>query len=361
MCICGNSSAQPNDVRRWNQMPLIPPQLDAKDLGMSDGTRMKLIGIEEHFSTPELRAAWEASPISDDSLRFNIGIIDDYLSNLSAGRLANMDETGLDVQVLAPTTPGLHNLDGDSVALARQTNDFLATIVAAQPDRFQGLATLPMSVPEEAVRELERGVLDLGMKGAMLYGRVREKHLDSPEFRPIFEVAASLKVPLLIHPQIASRQVRDAIYSGFGEAVDVALSSFAIGWHYEAGLQYVRLVLAGVFDQFPDLQVILGHWGELVLFYLERLTMLDRVVKLKKPFADYSTSNLYLTASGMFSENYLLRAIKIVGVDRILFSTDYPYQYRTGGEARRFLDTVRLTASEKEKFAYANWERLTAR
>jgi predicted TIM-barrel fold metal-dependent hydrolase len=322
---------------------------------------MKLIAIEEHFLTAEVKTAWSAAAVADDSDRLNVGLIDQRLCDLGNGRLQLMDETGVDVQVLALTAPGLHNLDGDSIALARQTNDFVAAAVAGRPDRFQGLATLPISAPQEAVRELERAVLQLGMKGAMLYGRVRDKHLDHPEFWPVFEAAASLRVPLFIHPQIPQQSVRKAMYSGFGEAVDLALSCYALGWHYEAGLQYVRLVLAGVFDRFPELQVILGHWGEVVLFYLERMTMLDRVARLNRPFAEYARRNLYLTASGMFSEDYLKRSIDIVGVDRILFSTDYPYQYRPGNDARCFLEALTLDGSDKEKFAHANWERLTAR
>lgn len=322
---------------------------------------MKLIAIEEHFLTPEVKAAWTAAPISDDSTRLNGGVIDERLCDLGEGRLSIMDETGVDVQVLALTAPGLHNLEADSIVLARQTNDFLAATVASRPERFQGLATLPIAIPRGAVQELERGVRELGMKGAMLYGRVRDKNLDHADFWPVFEAAAALKIPLFIHPQIPQQSVRQALYSGLGDGVDLALSCFAIGWHYEAGLQFVRLVLAGVFDRFPDLQIILGHWGEVALFYLERLTMLDRVARLERPFADYARRNLYLTASGMFSENYLKRSIDIVGADRILFSTDYPYQYRPGGDARRFVESLDLAEDDKEKFAHANWERLTAR
>jgi predicted TIM-barrel fold metal-dependent hydrolase len=207
---------------------------------------------------------------------------------------------------------------------------------------------------------LERAVRSLGFKGAMVYGRVGDKNLDHPDFMPVFECANALDVPLFIHPQIPPAAVRNAYYGGLGSDVDLALSCFALGWHYEAGLQFVRLVLAGVFDRYPRLRVILGHWGEVVLFYVERLAMLDRVAKLERPFEDYVRRNLYVTPSGMFSETYLRRAIESVGMDRILFSTDYPYQYRPGRDARRFLDGLALPQEDKEKFAHANWERLTS-
>ena len=322
---------------------------------------LKLIAIEEHFLTQEVRDAWATILSDDDTVSFNIGEIGKRLYDLGEGRLRLMDETGVDVQVLSLTSPGFHNLDGSSVSLAQRTNDFLASRVATHPRRFQGLASLPTPVPKEASRELERCVRGLGFKGAMLCGRTRDKNLDHKSFWPIFECAAALDVPILIHPQIPQKAVRETYYSGLGSTVDLAFSSYGLGWHYEAGIQFVRLVLAGVFDRFPNLQVILGHWGEVVLFYVERLAALNRAAQLKRPFTDYIRHNLYITASGMFSETYLRRSIEIVGIDRVLFSTDYPYQYRPGRDARRFLDEMTLDDQYKRKFAYANWERLTSR
>jgi predicted TIM-barrel fold metal-dependent hydrolase len=323
---------------------------------------MKLIAIEEHFLTRDVRDAWTAIPAVDDpTLGLHFGEIGDRLDDLGHERVRLMDETGVDVQVLSLTTPGLHNLDGGSVALAQRTNDLIAATVAGLPHRFQGLAALPTAAPREASRELERSVRDLGLKGVMLCGRTRDKNLDHQDFWPLFECAAVLGVPLFIHPQIPQRGVRDAYYAGFGEEVDLAFSTYGLGWHYEAGIQFVRLVLAGVFDRFPNLQIILGHWGEVVLFYIERLAALNRAARLDRPFADYVRQNLYVTASGMFSPAYLRCSIEIVGIDRVLFSTDYPYQYRPGRDARRFLEQTALDEADKEKFANANWQRLTSR
>ena len=322
---------------------------------------MKLVAIEEHILTRELREAWAAVADADDLTgAFEAGDLGARLEDTGAGRIALMDEAGVDVQVLSLTTPGLHNLDAArSVELARRTNDLIADAVAARPDRFQGFAALPTPAPEAAAAELRRTVEELGFKGAMLCGRTRDKPLDHPDFRPMFACAAELGVPLFIHPQVPPRVVREASYSGFSPQVDLAFASYGLGWHYEAGLQFVRLVLAGTFDRHPDLQIILGHWGEVVLFYLERLAALDRAAGLQRPFADYARRNLYVTASGMFSDDYLQRCVGIVGVDRILFSTDFPYQHRPGGGARRFLDRAPLDAEGREKFAHGNWERLT--
>lgn len=320
---------------------------------------MKLIAIEEHFLTPEVRKAWKNFPDADPTHTMELGEIDTLLDETGAERLRRMDETGVDVQVLSLTTPGVHNLKEQSATIARNTNDMLAAVIATQPERFEGFATLATPVPKEAAPELERAVKQLGFKGAMLCGRTGEKNLDHSDYWPIFECAEALQVPLFIHPQIPQQSVINAYYSGFNKQVDMAFSSYGLGWHYEAGIQFMRLVLAGVFDRFPNLQIILGHWGEVILFYTERLAALNRGSRLKRNVIDYLRNNLYVTASGMYSNEYMRRAVDIVGTDRILFSTDYPYQYRPGGDAKRFMEQVLLSDADKVKFAHTNWERLT--
>jgi len=323
---------------------------------------MKLIAIEEHFLTKAVRDEWQKHSDKDDpSQKLNFGDIENRLEDIGNSRLQLMDETGIDVQVLSLTSPGLHNLGSESIHLAIQTNDYVAEIVKKTPDRFQGFASLPMFAPKEAAKELDRSVKNLGMKGAMLCGRTREKNLDHKDYWELFECAEALGVPLFIHPQIPQKAIRDIYYSGFDEFTDLAFSTFGLGWHYEAGIQFVRMVLAKVFDRFPNLQIILGHWGEVILFYAERLASLSRAAKLDKPFIDYIRQNLYVTASGMFSHSYLQRSVEIIGIDRILFSADYPYQYRQGRDARNFLEETELSKQDKEKFAFANWERLTKR
>lgn len=324
---------------------------------------MRLIAIEEHILPSTIRDAWASAPPPYDpvSAVADGGENGARLADLGADRLALMDEQGVDVQVLSLTTPGLHNLEpGPAVGAARRVNDLIAETCARHPDRFQGFAALPTPDADAAPRELERAVRDLGLKGALLCGRTRERHLDHPSMRPMLAKAAELGVPLFIHPQTPLPAVREANYSGISESADLALAAFGLGWHYEAGLQWVRLAAAGVFDELPDLQIILGHWGEVVLFYLERTSaVFDRALTLKRPLATYARENLYVTGSGMWSEAYLHRCLEIVGPERLLFSTDFPYQYRPGGGPRRFLDEVSLEDIVRKGLAHENWDRLT--
>lgn len=329
-----------------------------------EGKQMKLIGIEEHYVTADVRDAWleQGLAASEPMVAHDLGPMADRLMDLADERIARMDETGLDVQVLSLTTPGLHDMTPDrnqaAIDLARRVNDGVAQAMARHPGRFQAFATLPVTVPEAAARELERCVETLGFKGTMLCGRVGTRNLDHPDLEPIFAAASTLQVPVLLHPRTPDAAVRNAYYSGFSPELDTAFANFGMGWHYDAGVQFVRLLIGGTFDRFPDLQVILGHWGEMVLFYAERLSAMDRFARLQHPIASYLRRNLYVTSSGMFMPHYLQRALEIVGPERLLFSTDYPYQYRAGHDARRFLDQCGLDDDAKAGFASGNWERL---
>lgn len=327
---------------------------------------MKIVAIEEHFGTPEIREAWSrlGAPHRDDSQGlFAGGEVEERLEDLSDARIRHMDECGVDMQVLSLTTPGVQNLEAaDALPLARRANDLVAAAVRRRPDRFAGFATLPTPSPAEAARELERAVSDLGLQGAMLCGRTRERNADHPDFLPIYKAAAALRVPLYMHPQIPRHGVRDVYYSGLGEELNLQFATGGIGWHYEAGIQVLRLILSGVFDRFPDLQVIAGHWGEVVLFYLERIDLLSKAAShLERPVAEYFHRNVHVTPSGVFSQRYLSWAVDVLGADRVLFSTDYPYQFAGGGGARRFLEDAVLSKDDKAKIAHGNWERLCAR
>ncbi|BBX61703.1 amidohydrolase [Mycobacterium saskatchewanense] len=324
---------------------------------------MRTVGLEEHFVTAAVVEAWgrlepqwqnPPEPVGGDDLQRRLG-------DLHGERFAAMDDTGLDVQVLSLTSPGVQNVPaGDAVALQTASNDLVADAVRAHPDRLQGFATLAATDPGAAARELERAVTTLGLNGAMIFPRSRGRALDHRDFWPIFETAATLGAPLYLHPQVPPAPVQDVYYGGFDAAVNAGFATYGIGWHYEVGVALIRLILAGVFDQFPDLQVIAGHWGEVVLFYLERVDNLAAAASLKQPVSEYFRSNVFVTPSGIFSQRYLRWALEVMGPDRILFSTDYPYRFVPDGGARRFLQDADLSEADREKVASGNWERICA-
>ena len=325
---------------------------------------MKVIAIEEHFVTDDVEQhGGEVEPRwRDASARFMPlgGDMAKRLRNLGDERIRLMDASGVDVQILSLTTPGVQNLEpGDARDAASRANDLIAATISERPDRFGGFCVLPTPDPAAAARELERCVDRLGLQGAMIFGRTRDRNADAPEFDAIYEAAASLRVPLYLHPQIPDRPVRESCYSGLGDKVDLTLAMGGIGWHYETGVQLLRLILSGVFDRHPELQVIVGHWGEAVLFYLERVDVLSKVADgLRRPVSDYFRTNVLVTPSGIFSHRYLRWAAEVVGIDRILFSTDYPYVYQSEGWARAFLEEADLNEEERNKVAHGNWQRL---
>ncbi len=325
---------------------------------------MRFIGLEEHFVTAEILQAWRAlDPRWQDLAQpaSATGETGRRLLELGPERFAAMAQTGLDVQVLSLTAPGVQNLrPAEAVALQTATNDQLAAAVRAHPDRLQGLATLATPNPAAAAQELERAVTKLGLNGALVFGRTRERSLDDPYFWPIFEAAAALNCPLYLHPQSPPLAVRAAYYTGFGEAVDTVFATHGLGWHYETGVQLLRLLLSGVFDRFPTLQIIVGHWGEVVLFYVERVQQLATLKQLAQPLAEYVRRNVYVTPSGMLSRRYLRWATEVVGLERLLFSTDYPFEPAALHGARHFLAEAPLSAVDQEKIACGNWDRLCA-
>jgi predicted TIM-barrel fold metal-dependent hydrolase len=325
---------------------------------------MRTIGTEEHFVTDGVLTAWsrlDSAALDDSRASVPPGEVGDRLREVGERRIAAMDEAGLDVQVISLTSPGLHNLPADEATqLQVKTNDRIAELVSAHPDRFQGLATLAVPAPAEAAHELERAVTTLGLNGALLFGRTGERNLDHPDNWPIFEAAASLRAPLYIHPQVPQPRVRAALYAGFDDAINNGFATYGIGWHYESGVQFLRLALAGVFDRFPDLQVLLGHWGEVVLFYLDRADGLARQAKLPQTFSEYVRHNAYVTAGGVYTQRYLRWALEVVGADRILFATDYPYRPAPDGGVEHFLQSTGLDRANQERIAAGNWDALVA-
>ncbi|MHA3021653.1 amidohydrolase family protein [Mycobacterium sp. BMJ-28] len=311
------------------------------------------------MATDDVFAAWQRHDpnlLDEPVMRWTVtGDVAAPLTDLGEDRLRAMDIAGVDTAVLSLTTPGLQDLPApEAVALQAPTNDVIADAVRRHPGRFQGWAALATPSPAAAATELERAVTHLGLNGAMLHARSGADFLDAPAYWDIFAVAEYHRAPLYLHPSLPITAVDDAYYRGFG-----MLGSGAIGWHYQTGIVLLRMILAGVFDRFPNLQVIVGHWGEVVLFYLERAALLDRNSGLDRPVLEYFRHNVHVTPGGIASHRYLNWAIDILGVDRIMHATDYPFNGARDFAARDFLAQAQLGDEDRAKIGFANWERLS--
>ena len=313
---------------------------------------MTVIAIEEHWTTPQLAAALQGLPEErlDASLVFNeMGDNLARLEDIGDGRIAAMDEQGVGLQIISVAPPATSPLaPADAVALSREMNDLAVEAVRRHPTRLRAMSTLPMADPGAVVGELERAA-GLGCVGVMVYGRTGETPLDDPRYDDLFAAAETLGQPIFIHPQIPSATVRQAAYAGFDPLTDLALSTFGWGWHLEAALAALRLIVRGTFDRHPDLQIVLGHWGELLLFWEDRVNSISRVAGLERKVSDYVRSNVSITSSGMFNPALLRHALAATTIDRLLFSTDYPFQRPSQPEIQRFL--AELDSDEdREKF-----------
>lgn len=323
---------------------------------------VRLVGIEEHWTLGSVDDSLRAQPpeLVDDSLVLNEhGDAGARLADLGPLRAAAMDEQGVDVQVLALAPPGTQGLPArEAVALSREANDVASDVVARRPDRFRAMATLPLGDPAAAAAELERAV-SIGLTGAMVYGRTDDVHLDDARFDDLWTVAETLQQPIFIHPQIPATSVRDAAYRGIGGFADLALATFGWGWHVEAGTAALRLMAAGTLDRHPGLRLVLGHWGEMLLFWHDRADGLARAAALDRSISEYLQHNVWMTASGMLDPAMLRHALSVVGPDRVMFSTDYPFQSPTRAEIEAFLHELPDDAA-RTAFAHGTADALFA-
>jgi predicted TIM-barrel fold metal-dependent hydrolase len=317
---------------------------------------IRLITLEEHYRAPMLESvAIRRAPPDRDS---PLGRLQAKLDDVGAERLGDMDAGGIAVQVMSHGVPGTDQLEPErAVPLARQANDYLAGAIQQHPDRLAGFATLPTAAPAEAADELERTVTEHGFKGALINGQVRGRFLDDRAFWPIFERAERLNVPIYLHPGEPPDAVRDAYYGDLPARTAQVLASSGWGWHVDTGLHVLRLIAGGVLDEYPQLQIIVGHMGEALPFFLARSSrILREQAGLERPLEHYMTSNFHFTTSGTFSYPPLKCLLEVIGAERVMFSVDYPYSRNE--EGRDFITLAPIDEADREKLAYRNAERL---
>jgi predicted TIM-barrel fold metal-dependent hydrolase len=272
-------------------------------------------------------------------------------------RLKEMDEAGIDMQVLSHGAPSTQKLGIDVAAgLTRDVNDRLAGICAANPNRFAAFAALPTVDPQAAADELERTVTRHGFKGAMIHGMSNGEFVDLKKFWPIYERAEKLDVPVYLHPSLPDPRVTEIYYQDYAKDFPLVVRP-AWGFTVETATQAIRLVLSGVFEKHPGLRIILGHFGETLPFLLWRIdAALSRPGQKPMNFRDIFTSNFYVTTSGFFSDPALLCCVMEMGVDHILFAVDWPFVMNL--PAVQWMADVPISDADKAKILSGNAQRL---
>jgi uncharacterized protein len=324
---------------------------------------VRVVTLEEHFSFPAITSR------IDPTLLAKRGFVpvssrpglnrQPLLEDVGDDRLKSMDENGIAVQVLSVSGPGAELLEGDaSVALARDYNDAILETVKAHPTRFAAFAHLPMTVPEAAADELERAVRELGFRGAMINGMTNDRFLDDRQFGPILARAEALDVPLYLHPALPPAAVREAYYSGMSPLAGMLLAMAGFGWHAETAIHVLRLIISGTLDRFPKLQIIIGHMGEMLPMMMARAdgVFAPAFVGTRRTVQQTLREQVHVTTSGMFTLPPLVATIDTFGIDRVMFSVDYPYASNVAG--KKFLESLPFAPADIEKFAHGNADRL---
>jgi 5-carboxyvanillate decarboxylase len=332
------------------------------------------IATEEAFAPPELLAAWremlDGGAVDDPGFRSLWGFylnsdseratsLRERLQDLGPRRLADMDATGIDRQIISLTAPGTQIFDaGRAVAMATLANDQLAEACQAHPDRYTGLTAIAPQDPEAAAAEIERGA-KLGFKGVIINSHTRDEYLDDPKFWPVFEAAEALDTPVYLHPNTPSRGLIDPL-------LDAGLDGAIFGFAVETGLHLLRLIVAGVFDQFPRLRLVVGHLGEALPFWLFRLDYMHAATLRSRRYpqwrelaarpSDYMRRNVWVTTSGMAWAPAIMFTREVLGGDRVLYAMDYPYQFVA--DEVTVQDQLPLGLADKKAFFQSNAERV---
>jgi 2,3-dihydroxybenzoate decarboxylase len=308
---------------------------------------MKKIALEEHFISPGLVEYWQ--PTMSDVPAAIYDKIHARLTDFDTLRLQEMDAAGIAFAVLGAAGPGVQVEENAARATqkAAEANDFLAEQVARHPDRFAGFAHVALQEPVAAAKELERCVKVFGFKGAMINGHTNGRYLDEHEFDPFWAKAEELQVPIYLHPADPAQQ-----YASFGSYKELTRATW--GWGVETGTHALRMIFGGVFDRFPKALLMLGHLGETLPFMLWRLDSRAKLygVQLKREPSQYIRENIAVTISGMFSKEPVDCSIAALGVSRVMFSADYPFENIV--EAGHFMDRVDLVDSVREAVAWRN-------
>jgi 5-carboxyvanillate decarboxylase len=348
--------------------------LSAGALGAANaaGARMaphkyRLVATEEAFSTPEQVDSFRRMGATEwndpDVVMWRSFLHNDLLLrrllDFEHERLTIMDQAGVDMHVLSLTSPGVQMLDADAgTALATQANDQLAEVIKKHPTRFAGLASFAPQDPQRAAKEIERAIGTLKLNGLIVNSHTNGEYLDDPKFYPIFEAATSQNAAIYIHPRNLPQHADDILQGKLN------LDGAIWGFQAETGLHAMRLIVAGLFDRYPTLKIVLGHMGEAVPYWLYRIDYMYNVYtsrgrdanKIKRKPSEYVKDNFLITTSGVNFHPTLKYCHEVLGPENVMFAIDYPYQESM--EAAHFMQTAPLPSADVEKIAHGNAERI---
>ena len=334
----------------------------------------KRIATEEAFAPAEMLEMYKkilAGPDPDPGFVSLMGFymssqaarprhIIEYLQDLGEKRLAHMDEAGIDRQIIALTSPGVQVMDTDTaVSFAKSANDQLADAVRRHPDRFSGMVAIAPQNPQEAAKEIERGIQQLGLTGVIVNSHTHGEYLSDPKFWEIFEAAEANDTPIYLHPNTPPRNMIEPLR-------ECGLDGAIYGFGVETGMHALRIITAGVFDRFPKLQMIIGHMGEALPFWAYRLDYMHTATvrseryecmkPLKKKPSDYLKENFIITNSGVAWEPAIKFTQDFMGTDRVMYAMDYPYQHAIDEVIQ--LDGLNMAPEVKKAFFQTNAKRV---
>jgi len=282
------------------------------------------------------------------------------LLDLGERRLADMDATGIDKAILALTSPGVQPLlDAEEAkTLAARANDTLAQACEKHPARFIGMGAVAPQDPEWSAQEIRRGATELGLKGIQINSHTQGRYLDEEFYDPIFRALVDMDQPLYIHPATPPDSM-------IGPMLEAGLDGAVFGFGVETGMHLLRLITIGIFDKYPTLQIMVGHMGEALPYWLYRLDYMhqagvrsqryERMKPLKKTIAEYMQTNVLVTNSGMAWEPAIKFCQQVMGEDRVMYAMDYPYQYVP--QEVHDMDGMDMSAETKKKFFQTNAEK----
>ncbi|MDE6669626.1 MAG: amidohydrolase family protein [Muribaculaceae bacterium] len=328
---------------------------------------MKIIALEEHLVNKAVGAATgsiiaQNFPYAQQFRKPNPADAPNPIDLFELGerRILEMDKAGIDMEVVSYTNPTQWLTGSEGQDIARQANDELAQLIKPYPERFRAFATLAWGDPAAAADELRRTVKELGFVGTLLSGRPQPGNifLDDKAWYPMWEALTELDLPIYIHPNYTSNDACKAYYDNMDDQLATILSTYGYGWHYEAGLEVIRMILGGVFEKFPTLKVLSGHWGEMVPYFLPRLDQMFKpeVTGLPGKISDYYKRNVWVTPSGVYDYDDLQYFVCKLGIEHLAFSADWPYVPKT--DARTFLTEAPISDTDKEKFSHLTAEKL---